>query len=122
MYTKSQQYVTSWICAKILSLAVVSVSCCAVLPFALFVHVLYLKLADGIIQSGGAEVKRLVTVFTLAILLVGLILFGLSDTDICVANTSVPDNGITTSQSEASNSSAIAMIVIAWTTPSGEGG
>ena len=66
--------------------------------------------------------KRLVTVVTLAILPVGLVLFDLTNTDISIANTSVPDNGITTSQSEASNSSAIAMIVIAWTTPSGEGG
>lgn len=49
--------------------------------------------------------KRLVTVVTLAILLVGLVLLGLSDTDISVADTSVPDNGITTSQTEASNSS-----------------
>jgi hypothetical protein len=93
-----------------------------VLPFALFVHVFYFRLAGGIIQSGGVEVKRLVTVISVAILLVGLVLFDLSDTDISVADTSVPDNGITTSQSEASNSSTIAMTMTAWTTPSGEGG
>lgn len=89
---------------------------------ALFVHVFSLRLADGIIQSGGAEVKRLVTIVTLAILPVGLVLFDLTDTDIAVADTSIPDNKITTSQTKASNSSAIALIMIAWTTPSGEGG
>ena len=68
------------------------------------------------------EMKRLVTIVTLTILLIGLILLGFSDTDISVADTSVPDNKITTGQTEASNSSAIAMIMIAWTTPSGEGG
>jgi hypothetical protein len=67
-------------------------------------------------------VKRLVTVVTTAILLIGSVLLGLSDMDISVADTSVPDNGITTSQSEASNSSTIAMTMTAWTTPSGEGG
>ena len=98
------------------------VNCCAVLPFALFVHVFSLRLADGIIQSGGVEVKRLVTIIALAILLVGLVLLDLSDTDISIADTSIPDNKITTGQTKASNSSAIAMIMIAWTTPSGEGG
>ena len=66
--------------------------------------------------------KRLVIVVTLAILLIGLVLLGSSDTDISLADTSIPDNKITTGQTKASNSSAIAMIMIAWTTPSGEGG
>ena len=66
--------------------------------------------------------KGLVIVVTFAILLVGLVLLDLSDTDISVADTSIPDNKITTGQTKASNSSAIAMIMIAWTTPSGEGG
>ena len=57
----------------------------------------------------------------LSILLMGLILLGLSDTDVSVADTSIPDSKITTRQIKASNSSAIAMIMIAWTTPSGEG-
>jgi len=70
----------------------------------------------------GIEVKRLVTIVTLAILPVGLVLFDLTDTDISVADTSIPDNKITTGQTKASNSSAIAMIMIAWTTPAGEGG
>ena len=59
---------------------------------------------------------------TPAILLIGLILLGLDDTDISVADTSVPDNKITTGHAEASDSSTTAMTVIAWTTPSGEGG
>ena len=66
--------------------------------------------------------KRLVTIVTFAIFLAGLVLFDLTDTDISVADTSIPDNKITTGQTKASNSSAIAMIMIAWTTPSGEGG
>jgi len=67
-------------------------------------------------------VKRLLIVVTIAILLVGLVLIGLSGKDISVAATSIPDNKITTSQTKASNFSAAAMIMIAWTTPSGEGG
>ena len=66
--------------------------------------------------------KRLVIVVTRAVLLIGSVLFGSSDKDVSVADTSIPDNKITTSQTEASDSSAIAMIMIAWTTPSGEGG
>ena len=65
---------------------------------------------------------RLVIVVTLAILLAGLVLFDLSDTHISVADTSVPDNKTTASQTKTNNSSAIAMIMGAWTTPSGEGG
>ena len=66
--------------------------------------------------------KRLVITVTLAILLVGLILFGLTGPKISVADTGIPDSKTTASQTEASNSSAIAMIMGAWTTPSGEGG
>ena len=44
------------------------------------------------------EVKRLVTVVTSAILLAGLILFGLSDTSISVADTSIPDNEVTSNR------------------------
>lgn len=50
--------------------------------------------------------KRMVTIVTLAILLVGLVLLGLSDTDISVADTSVYDIEMTIRQPEASNSSA----------------
>jgi predicted homoserine dehydrogenase-like protein len=67
-------------------------------------------------------VKRLVTVVTPGILLVGVASIGLGDTHISIADAGIPDNKITTSQTKASNSSAIAMIMIAWTTPSGEGG
>ena len=56
--------------------------------------------------------KRLVTVVTLVILLVGLVLLGLNDTGISVADTGIPDNTITTSLTEASNSSASATITI----------
>ena len=66
--------------------------------------------------------KRLVTIVTLAILPAGLVLFDLSDTHVSVADTSIPDNKMTTSQTKASNSSASAMIMITWTNPSGEGG
>jgi len=56
-----------------------------------------------------------------AILLIDFILLGTNDTDIAVADTSIPDNKTTTSQTKARNSSAIAIIMIAWTTASDEG-
>jgi len=65
---------------------------------------------------------RLLFPVILAILLIGLVLFGLDDTDISVAHTSVSDIETTIRQPRAGNSSASAMIVIAWTTSSGEGG
>jgi len=67
-------------------------------------------------------VKRLVNLVTLAILLVGLILFDLIELNVSVADTVIPDNKITTSQTEARNSCAVATIMGAWTTSSGEGG
>jgi hypothetical protein len=57
-----------------------------------------------------------------AILLIDFILLGTNDTDISVADTSIPDSKIITGQTEASNSSAIAMIMSTWISPSGEGG
>ena len=66
--------------------------------------------------------NRLVTVFILAILLVGVASIGLDDTHVSVADTRIPNNKITTSQSKASNSCAIAMTMIARIIPSGEGG
>ena len=66
--------------------------------------------------------KRPVFLITLAILLTGLVLLGLSDTDISVADTSVPNDEVVSSVSKARNSSASVTIMIAWTTPSGEGG
>jgi hypothetical protein len=71
-----------------------------VLPFALFVHVFSLRLARGIIQSGGVEVKGLVTVVTPAILLAGLILFGLTDLNISVADTGTSNNEVKSSMSK----------------------
>ncbi len=59
--------------------------------------------------------KRLVTVVTLAVLLIGLVLLGSSDTDTSVANTSIPDNEVARSISMASNSSAGATITLTMT-------
>ncbi|MCK4529453.1 hypothetical protein KAW18_18975 [candidate division WOR-3 bacterium] len=42
----------------------------------------------------------------------GLVFFELSDTDISIANTLVPDNEVTSTISKASNSSASATITI----------
>ena len=65
--------------------------------------------------------KRLVTVVTLVILIVGLVLSGLSDTRIAIADTSVPNDEVVSSVSKARNSSASATIMIAWTIASDEG-
>ena len=50
--------------------------------------------------------NRLVTVVAIAVLLVGLVLLGLNDTNIAVAGTCVYDIETTIKQPEASNSSA----------------
>ncbi len=64
--------------------------------------------------------KSLVTVVTLAILLVGLVLLGLNDTRIAIADTSIPDNEVTGSVSKTGNSSASATITITmYTLPDG---
>ena len=60
----------------------------------------------------GVELKSLVTVVKLAILLVGSVLLGLSDTDISIADTSIPQNDGTSTVAKASNSSASATITI----------
>ena len=57
--------------------------------------------------------KRLVTVVTIAILLVAFVLLGLNDTDISVADARIPDNEVTSSVS--GNSSAGATITITMT-------
>jgi hypothetical protein len=67
-------------------------------------------------------VNGLVNLVALAVLPVGLILFSLNDLNIAVADTRIPDNKITTSQTEARNSCAVAMTMIGRTMPSGEGG
>jgi hypothetical protein len=65
------------------------------------------------------EVKRLFLIIG-AILLAGLISFGLSNTAISVADTGVPDNKMTASQTQASNSSASATITITMYAVAGE--
>ena len=59
--------------------------------------------------------KRLVTIIATAILIVGLALSGLNDIRIAIADTGIPDNELTTSQTQASNSSAGATITITMT-------
>ena len=49
--------------------------------------------------------KRLVTIVAIAILLVGLVLLGISDTRIAVADASITDDQLTNSISKVSNSS-----------------
>jgi len=72
----------------------------------------YLRLVGGIIKLRG-EVKTLVVIVIPAIILVGVLLFGLSDTIISIADTSIPDNEVANSINKANNSaSAIAAIVI----------
>ena len=55
---------------------------------------------------------RLLFPVTLTILLVGLILLGLGDTDITVTDTSVPDNEVASVAGKASNSSASVVITV----------
>jgi hypothetical protein len=57
-------------------------------------------------------VKRLVAVATLAVLLVTSIVIGLSNKDMSVADTIVPNDEVISSVSKASNSSASAIIMI----------
>ena len=56
------------------------------------------------------KVQRLSVIVILAVLLAGLGLLGLNDTDIAIADTSIPDNEVTSSVS--SDSSATATITI----------
>ena len=59
--------------------------------------------------------RRLFFLTNLAIVLAGLVLFGLSDATISIADTSVPNNELNGSVSEASNASASATITITLT-------
>ena len=54
--------------------------------------------------------KMMFTVVTLAILLIGLVLLGIGDTRFAIADTSVPNDEVTSS--EANNTSATATITI----------
>jgi hypothetical protein len=60
-------------------------------------------------------VNRPFLLVTLAIILAGLVLLGLSNTVISIADTSTPDNEATSRVSKASNSSASATITITMT-------
>jgi hypothetical protein len=50
------------------------------------------------------------------IMVVALLMLGISDTKASIADSSIPDKGITSNLSEANNSSATATITITWTT------
>jgi len=50
------------------------------------------------------EVKRPFFLITFTIIIAGLVLLGLGDTDISVADTSIPNNAVASSISKASNS------------------
>ena len=58
---------------------------------------------------------RLFFLAILVVLLAGVVLFGLSDAVISIADTSIPDNEVTSSVSKANNSSASAAITITMT-------
>ena len=64
--------------------------------------------------------KRLILLTTLAVILAGLPVLVVSDTGAPLADSSIPDNDLTTSQTEASNSSASATITITMTGVSNE--
>lgn len=71
------------------------------------------------------KIKRLILLIALVVLvmiLAKLPVSVVSDTSASLADSSMPDNETTTSQTGARNSSAIAIIMIAWTTASDEGG
>jgi hypothetical protein len=75
--------------------------------------VFYLRLVRGIIDLREVEVKRLILLIALVVLLAGLPVLVVSDTSPTDSN--IPDNELTTSQTEASNSSASATITITMT-------
>lgn len=62
--------------------------------------------------------KRLVVLVTFLVILAGLLLSGIADTSASIADTSIPDNEVTSSVRKANNSSASAIITITWTTAS----
>jgi len=57
-------------------------------------------------------VKRLILLIALVVILAGLPVLVVSDTGASLADTGVPDNELTASQTQASNSSASASITI----------
>ena len=62
------------------------------------------------------EVKRLIPLIALVVILAGLPVLVVSDTGASPTDSNIPDNELTTSQTEASNSSASATITITMTT------
>ena len=59
--------------------------------------------------------KRLIPLIALVVILAGLPVVVVSDTSASLTDSNIPDNGITTSQTGASNSSASATITITMT-------
>ncbi len=59
--------------------------------------------------------KRLILLTALVVILAGLSASVVSDTSASRVDSSIPDNEITSSQTEASDSSASAIITITWT-------
>ena len=55
--------------------------------------------------------KRLTFLVTLAAILIGLSVFGVSDTDASVADTSVPHNEVASTGAEAGNSSSASIVI-----------
>ncbi len=60
--------------------------------------------------------KRLSVLIALVVILAGLLTSAVSDTSACSTETAIPDNEVTSNQSEVNNSSASATITITWTT------
>lgn len=67
-----------------------------------------------------SHMKKLLLLVLIAI--VALLISGISDTKAAIADTSIPDNEVTSSQTEANNSSASAIIKITWRTAPSLGG
>ena len=61
------------------------------------------------------EVKRLIPLIALVVILAGIPVLVVSDTGASPTDSNIPDNEITTSQTEASNSSASGTITITMT-------
>ena len=59
--------------------------------------------------------KRLTFLIALVVILAGFSVSGMSDTDISLADSNIPHTDLTTSQTEAGNSSASAAITITMT-------
>ena len=59
--------------------------------------------------------KRLIPVIAMVVILAGLPVIVVSDTGALLTDSSIPDNEVTTSQTEANNSSASATITITMT-------